>query len=64
MNLLASLPRIDLTERDFSGCLMPHAYFYRRDFTGSKSLVVGEGCSVCLLLLLHSIVQEVEKFSG
>jgi hypothetical protein len=38
MSLLAALPRIDLTDRDFSECAMPHAYLYRRDLTGSKNL--------------------------
>jgi hypothetical protein len=40
MNLLAALPRIDLTDRDFSDCVMPHAYLYKRDLTGSKNLGV------------------------
>jgi hypothetical protein len=44
MNLLAALPKIDLTERDFSECAMPHAYLYRRDLTGSKNLMFIEGC--------------------
>jgi hypothetical protein len=38
MNLLVALPRIDLTDRDFSECAMPHAYIYRCDLTGSKIL--------------------------
>jgi hypothetical protein len=38
MNLLAALPWIDLTDRDFSECVMPHAYLYKRDLTGSKNL--------------------------
>ncbi len=38
MNLLAALPWIDLTDRDFSDCVMPHAYLYRRDLTGSNNL--------------------------
>jgi hypothetical protein len=38
MNLLAALPWIDLKERDFSDCAMPHAYLYKRDLTGSKNL--------------------------
>ncbi len=38
MNLIARLPRIDLTDRDFSDCAMPHAYLYKRDLTGSKNL--------------------------
>ncbi len=38
MNLLAALPSIDLTDRDFSECAMPNAYLYRRDLTGSKHL--------------------------
>jgi hypothetical protein len=38
MNLMAALPRIDLTDRDFSECTMPHAYLYRRDLTASKNL--------------------------
>jgi hypothetical protein len=38
MNLIAALPQIDLTDRDFSDCVMPHAYLYRRDLTGSKNL--------------------------
>jgi hypothetical protein len=36
MNLLAALPKIDLTDRDFSDCVMPYAYLYKRDLTGSK----------------------------
>jgi hypothetical protein len=38
MNLIAALPRIDLTDRDFSECVMPYAYLYKRDLTGSKNL--------------------------
>jgi hypothetical protein len=38
MSLIAALPWIDLTERDFSDCVMPHAYLYKRDLTGSKNL--------------------------
>ncbi len=38
INLIAALPWIDLTDRDFSECAMPHAYLYRRDLTGSKNL--------------------------
>ncbi len=38
MNLIAALPWIDLTDRDFSDCVMPHAYLYKRDLTGSKNL--------------------------
>jgi hypothetical protein len=38
MNLIAALPWIDLTDRDFSECAMPYAYLYRRDLTGSKNL--------------------------
>ncbi len=38
MNLIAALPRIDLTDRDFSDCAMPHAYLYKRDLTGSNNL--------------------------
>jgi uncharacterized protein YjbI with pentapeptide repeats len=38
MNLIAALPRIDLTDRDLSGCAMLHAYLYKRDLTGSKNL--------------------------
>ncbi len=37
MNLLAALPRIDLTDRDFSECVMPHTYLYKRDLTKSKN---------------------------
>ncbi len=38
LNLIAALPRIDLTDRDFSDCAMPHTYLYKRDLTGSKNL--------------------------
>jgi hypothetical protein len=38
MNLIAALPWIDLTDRDFSDCAMPHAYLYRCDLTGSNNL--------------------------
>jgi hypothetical protein len=38
INLIAALPRIDLTDRDFSECAMPHAYLYKRDLTGSNNL--------------------------
>jgi len=38
INLMAALPWIDLTDRDFSECAMPHAYLYKRDLTGSKNL--------------------------
>jgi hypothetical protein len=46
MNLIAALPWIDLTDRDFSDCVMPHAYLYRRDLTGSKNLIFINGFSV------------------
>jgi hypothetical protein len=36
INLIAALPWIDLTDRDFSDCAIPHAYLYKRDLTGSK----------------------------
>jgi hypothetical protein len=55
MNLLAALPRIDLTDRDFSECAMPYAYLYRRDLTGSKNLRIIEGC-IGLLLLMTIII--------
>jgi hypothetical protein len=38
MNLIAALPWIDLTDRDFSDCVMPYVYLYKRDLTGSKNL--------------------------
>ncbi len=38
MNLIAALPCIDLTDRDFSECAMPYAYLYKRDLTASKNL--------------------------
>jgi hypothetical protein len=38
INLLSALPRIDLKDRDFSDCVMPHAYLYKRDLTGSNNL--------------------------
>jgi hypothetical protein len=41
INLIAALPWIDLTYRDFSECAMPHAYLYKRDLTGSKNLRLG-----------------------
>jgi hypothetical protein len=37
MNLIAALPWIDLTDRNFSDCVMPHTYLYKRDLTGSKN---------------------------
>jgi hypothetical protein len=40
MNLIAALPWIDLTDRDFSDCAMPYTYLYKRDLTGSKYLMV------------------------
>ncbi len=43
MNLLAALPWIDLTDRDFSECVMPHAHLYKRDLTGSKNLKWDKG---------------------
>jgi hypothetical protein len=46
MNLIAALPWIDLTDRDFSDCAMPHAYLYKRDLTGSKKLMLIEGFRV------------------
>jgi hypothetical protein len=38
MNIMAALPWIDLTERDFSDCAMPYAYLYKRELTESKNL--------------------------
>jgi hypothetical protein len=38
INLIAALPWIDLTDRDFSECAMPYAYLYKRDLKGSKNL--------------------------
>jgi hypothetical protein len=37
INLMATLPRIDLTDQDFSDCAMPYAYLYKRDLTGSNN---------------------------
>jgi hypothetical protein len=34
VNLLAGPYRCDLTERDFSDCAIPYAYFYKRDLSG------------------------------
>ncbi len=34
INLLAGSAQCDLTYRDFSGCAIPHAYFYKRDLSG------------------------------
>jgi uncharacterized protein YjbI with pentapeptide repeats len=41
INLLGAPPRCDLTNRDFSGCEMPYAYFYKRDLSGSKIAING-----------------------
>jgi hypothetical protein len=46
INLIAALPRIDLKDRDFSDCVMPHTYLYRRDLTGSKNLIFIDGFNV------------------
>jgi hypothetical protein len=66
MNLLAALPRIDLTDRDFSDCVMPYAYLYKRDLTGSKDLkgvvliVIFIILEIKIIFLLH-ILWEFEK---
>jgi hypothetical protein len=52
MNLLAALPWIDLTDRDFSECAMPYAYLYRRDLTGSKNL---RGVLLIIILIILEI---------
>ncbi len=31
---MAGSAQCDLTYRDFSGCAIPHAYFYKRDLSG------------------------------
>jgi hypothetical protein len=49
LNLIAALPRIDLTERDFSDCVMPHAYLYKRDLTESKNL---RGVVLVIILII------------
>jgi uncharacterized protein YjbI with pentapeptide repeats len=36
VNLLAAMPNCNLTERDFSNCTFPHAYFLGRDLSGSN----------------------------
>jgi hypothetical protein len=38
VNLLAGSYRCDLTERDFSDCAIPYAYFYKRDLSGCNFL--------------------------
>jgi hypothetical protein len=52
MNLLAALPWIDLTDRDFSDCAMPHTYLYRRDLTGSNNL---RGVVYIIILIILDI---------
>jgi hypothetical protein len=49
INLITALPRIDLTDRDFSDCVMPHAYLYKRDLTGSKNL---RGVFLIIILII------------
>ncbi len=49
MNLIAALPWIDLTYRDFSDCVMPHAYLYKRDLTGSNNL---RGVKLAIILII------------
>jgi uncharacterized protein YjbI with pentapeptide repeats len=34
LNLLSGPARCNLTNRDFSGCAIPYAYLYKRDFQG------------------------------
>ncbi len=34
MNLLARVPQCDLKRRDFSNCVIPKVYLYKRDLTG------------------------------
>jgi uncharacterized protein YjbI with pentapeptide repeats len=34
INLLSGSARGDLTDRDFSYCTIPYAYFYKRDLSG------------------------------
>jgi uncharacterized protein YjbI with pentapeptide repeats len=36
VNLLAAPVQCDLTNRDFSDCSIPNAYFYKRDLSGCK----------------------------
>jgi uncharacterized protein YjbI with pentapeptide repeats len=36
MNLLAASPKCDLTQRNLSGCAIPHTYFYKCDLSGSN----------------------------
>ncbi len=44
VNLLAGPYRCDLTERDFSDCVIPKAYFYKRDLSGCNFLrILGGG---------------------
>ncbi len=54
MNLIAALPWIDLTDRDFSDCVMPHAYLYRRDLTGSKNSRWSQGL-VCIIIYYYRV---------
>jgi hypothetical protein len=61
LNLLAALPWIDLTDRDFSECAMPHAYLYKRDLSGSKNL---KGVVFIIYYLLLIIIESKIFFTA
>ncbi len=56
MNLIAALPWVDLTDRDFSDCAMPYAYLYKRDLTGCKNLWWGLVFHILIIILKCKII--------
>jgi hypothetical protein len=63
MNLIAALPWVDLTDRDFSDCVMPHAYLYKRDLTGSNNLS-GVVLIIILIILESKISFDIDNIVG
>ncbi len=56
VNLLAGPYRCDLTYRDFSECAIPYAYFYKRDLSGCKMIVLALSFNILFLGLRYFFI--------
>ncbi len=61
VNLLAGPIKCDLTYRDFSYCAIPYAYFYKRDLSGCKIVLVLNFKKLYLGIIIFFIIHYIKK---